>query len=48
MDLYLSNKGNMKVSMIKYPEGVIESFLEEIIGNTYSPLAAHLFNVCKE
>ena len=48
MDLYLSNRGKVKVSMIKYLEVVIKSFLEAITVHVDSPVAARLFGVREE
>ena len=43
MEPDLSNTGKVKVSMVNYPEGLIESLLDTITGNHTSPEAGQLF-----
>ena len=48
MDLDLSEKGNAKVSMIKYICGVLEEFPEEITGSVPTPYTDIIFTVRNE
>ena len=45
MDLDFTSEGKVKVSMIKYLRGVIESLLETITEHNDSPEKAHIFDV---
>ena len=43
MDLDYSEKGNMKVSMIKYLMNLLQEFPEELGDSAASPAVTHLF-----
>ena len=45
MDLDLTNAGKVKVSMVKYLEGVIKFLPEAISGNSSRPPESHLFDL---
>ena len=48
MDLELTNEGKVKISMFKYLEAVIESFLKSITGKDYIMEVTHIFDVCTD
>ena len=48
MDLAYSEKGVAKVSMIKYLDGILKGFSEELGASAATPAAEHLFQVRDE
>jgi len=48
MDLDYSERGSVKVSMIKYTVKVLRGFPENVTGNVMSPAQVHLFKLRDE
>jgi hypothetical protein len=48
MDLDYSNEGEVKITMINYPKGVLDDFPEAIVSTAATPAADHLFTIRPE